>query len=201
MSDENKPVVSGNDSEVSKPKEDSNKFVSAKAYEEVSKDMHRFKSRTKELEAAHNELLAQLKAQDEAKLIEQNKWEEIAKTREAELEAERKRAMDKEHKFNRSLKMSALKSELGGSIKDTYLIHADLEGISFKEDGTIDSESLLDVANKFRQEHGQLIAPTNNVNITGQAASTLDSFPQKTVDQMTHEEKVRALQELQKNKQ
>lgn len=201
MSDENKPVAGGNDSEVSKPKEDSSKFVSAKAYEEVSKDMHRFKSRTKELEAAHNELIAQLKAQEEAKLIEQNKWEEIAKSREAELEAERKRAMDKEQRFNRSIKMGALKSELGGSIKDTYLVHADLDGISLNEDGTIDSESLLDVANKFRQEHGQLITPTNNVNITGQAASTLEGFPQKRVEEMTHEEKVRALQELQQNKQ
>ena len=57
--------------------------------------------------------------------------------------------------------MNALKSELGGSIKDTYLVHADLEGISFKDDGSVDSESLLEVANKFRQEHGQLIAPTD----------------------------------------
>ena len=76
---EDKPVPSGNDSKDSNPSEDSSKFVSAKAYEEVSKDMHKFKSRAKELEAAHNEVLAQLKAQEEAKLIEQNKWEEIAK--------------------------------------------------------------------------------------------------------------------------
>ena len=96
--------------------------------------------------------------------------------------------------------MQALKQELG-PVNDTYLIHADLDGITFKDDGSVDSESLLQVANKFRQEHGQLIPKVDNVNITSQAASSLDNFPQKTVDQMSKEEKVAALMEIYKNKQ
>lgn len=192
MSDENK-VAGGENSQVSKPVEQETKVVSAKAYEEVSKDMHKYKSKSKETELALNEALAQLKAQEEAKLVEQNRWEEIAKNREEELLRIQNEMKEKEDRLNRSKKMYALKQELGGKIKDVYLQHADLSSISLKDDGSVDSDSLLAVANEFRQEHGQLIPSDENVNITGQAASTIDGLPQKTVKDMTHAEKVAAL--------
>lgn len=201
MSEENKDnVAGGNEPSGSNPKDESSKYVSAKAYEEVSKDMHKFKSRAKELEAAHNEVLAQLKAQEEAKLMEQNKWEEIAKNREAEIQQIKRDLQEKDSRFTRSVKMQALKQELGGKVKDVYLQHAELNSIGIRDDGSVDSETLLQVANKFRQEHGQLIPSDQNVNITGQAASTIDSFPAKSVNEMTMAEKQEALNAIYANK-
>lgn len=176
MSDETKSVSDGNQGEGSQS--DKEQFVSRKAYEEVTRDMHKFKKEREELKAGFNELQAQLKAQEEAKMQENEQWKQLYEKRESELEEERNKAKESNIRFTNAVKRSALKQELGGKVKDEYLSFADLSSISMSEDGMVDSETLRNVANDFRKQHGQLIPKEEGGEITGHG-STVDNVQQK----------------------
>ena len=180
-------------------KEEANAFVSRKAYEEVTRDMHKNKQKAKELEAAFNELQAQLKAQEEQKLQEQERWKELYQKREAELEQERKRAQEQESRYMKSVKMAALKRELGVDIRDEYLQFARLDEIALTDDGSIDADALRTVANDFRKQHGQLIPAQENVNITGQAPSSNDVSKPVDFSKMRAEDLVQHYAKLKQN--
>jgi hypothetical protein len=176
-------------------------FVPKKAFEDVTKDMHKYKSGYKEAVASVNEYQAKLKAIEEEKMREENRWKELYENKNQELEIERKKLSEKEKSVQKSIKLSALKTELGGKIKDQYLVHAQLDAIEFKEDGSIDFDSLQKVANDFRKEHGQLIPSNVNANITGNAAPTDTTLNKpKDLKSMSFEEKIQALKELEKQK-
>lgn len=165
-------------------------FVSKKAYEDVSKDMHKYKSETKELRAGLNELQSMLKAQEEQKLAEANNYKTLWEKQKAELEEQKARSAQQESKFVKSLKAIELKKELGANINDAYLIHANVDAIEFNEDGTVNRETLVTVANSFRQQHGALIPKSENVNITGHAATSGVVTPTKPISQMSKDELV-----------
>lgn len=167
MSEDNTGVSDATEVEVTPKVEEQN--VSRKAYEQVSKDMHKNKQKAKDQELVINELQAQLKAQEEAKMHEKEQWKELFEKREAELEVEKSKAQDQQNRYAKSVKVSALKQELGGKVKDEYLSFADLSNITLNEEGLIDSESLRNVANEFRKQHGQLIPSEENANVTGHA--------------------------------
>lgn len=201
MSEDNKNMdgvqtqkPSGND----EPKDAS---VSKKAYEEVARDMHKFKDRAKKAEERANQYEAELKAREEREMQEREEWKALYEKREAEINQIRQEALDKEQRLVRTQKLAALKQELGGSIKDEYLGFANLDAITITETGSIDVDTLREVANQYRQEHGQLIPSKENTNITGQAGSNFDNFQPKPLDKMSHEEKVAALKEIYANKQ
>lgn len=173
--------------------------VAKKAYEDVSKDMHKYKSKAKELEAALTEYQVKLKSIEEEKLVEEKRFKELYEKRTEELEAQKRAAKERENQYLKSLKMVELKKELGANIKDQYLIHANIDAIEFNEDGTLNRDSLVTVANKFRQEHGELIPKSSNVNITGHAASNGEVTPPKTLEQMSMAEKIALLKQLKPN--
>lgn len=174
MSEENKGGSAAAAQDSNSAAEEKEAFVSRKAYEEVTRDMHKNKQKAKELEAAFNELQAQLRAQEEQKMQEQERWKELYQKREAELEQVKRQAQEQNNRYMRSVKMSALKQEIGANIRDEYLQFANLDSIALTEEGTIDPESLRTVANEFRKQHGQLLPKQENVNITGQAPSSSD---------------------------
>lgn len=165
-------------------------FVPAKAYEEVSRDMHKYKNAQKEKDAEINALKAQLKAQEEAKLQENQQWEEIAKRREAELEEAKTKYSQQSSRFNQAIKRTALRQELGGKIREEYLQFANLDAIQMDENGVIDSESLHNAANEFRKQHGQLIPQDQKEEITGHDSSINDLSSTKPVSEMTADELV-----------
>ena len=173
MSEENKSGSAATQ-EKSQSQEQKNDFVSKKAYEEVTSDMHKYKNGIKEKEAKINELMAQLKAQEEAKLQENEQWQEIAKRREAELEELKTQYTQKSSSFENALKRTALKQELGGKIKEEYLQFANLSAISMDEQGLVDVESLRNVANEFRKQHGQLIPQEQSNEITGHGSEVTE---------------------------
>jgi len=190
-------VTSGNTETPSKV--ESAEFVSKKAYEDVSKDMHKYKSKLKELEATVNEYQTKFKSVEEEKLAEQNRYKELYEKKTQELEVEKTRTVEQQNKYLRSLKVVELKRELGGTVKDEYLVHADVNGIEFNEDGTLNRDTLVTVANKFRQQHGALIPKSENTNITGHAATSGGVVaPDKNINQMTFEEKALYLKNLKK---
>lgn len=157
--------------EPSKTQEPKDEFVPAKAYEEVTRDMHKYKSGLKEKDAEINQLKAQLKAQEENKMRENEQWQEIAQRREAEMEELKTQYSQKSSRFETAVKRTALKQELGGKIKEDYLQFANLSGIQMDENGIVDVESLRVVANEFRKQHGQLIPKEQESEITGHDAS------------------------------
>lgn len=190
--EQNKPDVQENQKE---------QFVHRKAYEEVTKDMHKYKSKAKEIEAMKNELEAQMKAIEEQKLKDQQKWQELYEREKQQREqAEIERNKDKSL-YLRSVKLNALKAEIGSDIKDEYLSFADIDAIELKDDGTLSSESVLKVANDFRQNHPSLLPASSNSGITNMASPTGNTVQQgeKSLNELTYEEKAELLKQL-KNK-
>jgi chromosome segregation ATPase len=181
-------------------KQESEAFVSKKAYEDVSKDMHKYKAQMKDLQAALNEYQTKVKSIEEEKLVEQQRWKELYEKRTSELEQKEKEAKDKEVRYLKSLKMVELKKEIGANIRDEYLVHANINAIEFNEDGSLNKESLVTVANDFRQKHGQLIPKSENFSITGHAASNGEVTPPKSLNEMTMAEKFALLSQVKKTK-
>jgi SMC interacting uncharacterized protein involved in chromosome segregation len=170
MSDPNESVTKtgANGTEGSQSEE----FVSKRAYEEVTRDMHKYKNSAKEAAAAKSEYEAKLKQLEEEKLQEQNRFKELYEREKQEREALEKKSRDKDQAYLTAVKKSALKSELGGKVKDLYLNHANLAGIEISEEGIINQESLLKVANEFRKNHGELIPVETAGDPTSTASPT-----------------------------
>lgn len=169
---------------------DKEAFVNRSAYEEVTKDMHKYKNSFKEMQAKLNEREAQLKAIEEASMAEQNQWKELAERREQEkLELENSLKQTQNH-YMKSVKMTALMRELG-DIKPKYLQHADIDSIVVHDDGSLSSESVIAVANKFREENPELVPSSNAGTITDNAPGQ-DTFRNEKpldLDNMTADEK------------
>jgi hypothetical protein len=184
----NDTTKTDNLSTASEPKDE--KFVAKSAYEEVSKDMHKFKSKAKEAEAKAAELEARMKAIEEAKLIEEKRFEELyQKERQAKEAAEAALKNTNEH-LKRSVKMTALIKELGGKISPKYLVHADLNAIIVHEDGSLSSESVVAVANKFRQENPELVPSitAGNLNDVAPAHDTLTKKQEVSFENLTRDQ-------------
>lgn len=189
--------VESNPVEESNQTQESNNYVPKKAYEEVSSDMHKYKSKTREAQARINELEARIKAAEESKLRENEEWKTLYEREKAEREvAEDKRNQEKEL-YLKSVKLSALKSELGGRVRDEYLQFADINSIELREDGSLSSESVQLVANQFRQNHPSLIDKGPSANITSPAPSSSGVLTEeKSINEMSHEEKLEMLKKI-----
>ena len=183
MSEENS--AGGTDEEVVENKasgeKEANDFVKRSAYEEVSKDMHKYKAALKEEAAEKARLAAELKAREENEMLEQKRFEDLyAREKEERAKLEQTLQQNQEHLVN-SVKKTALLRELG-DIDPKYLKHANLEGIEVRDDGTISSESVLSVANKFREENPALVPGTSSATITDSAPASQTLSAQEKVD-------------------
>lgn len=166
-------------------------YVHRKAYEDVSRDMHKYKQKAKELEASVNEFQTQLKAQEEQKMQEQEQWKELYEKRQAELEQYKKQAEMERNKSLQTARVSALRQEIGANVRDEYLRYfAPLDKIVVNDDGTVDKDSLREAANSFRKEHGQLLPQSDSTNITGHAASSPTAPPPADILKMSTRERV-----------
>lgn len=200
--DQPKPSQEAVDQSQQESASEEKKFVPVTAYKEVSSDMHKFKSRAKEAEAKANELAERIKAIEEDKLKEQQRFEELYEREKTEREKERQERLQERNLYERAVKISALKDELGGKVKDDYLSFAQLDKIELKEDGTLSSESVQEVANAFRQEHPGLIAKDSSVNITGNAPANgvVTEQPERSLANMSVAEKEALLSKMKQNR-
>ena len=174
MSDEQKQVsdqVEAQGSVASGQEQQKEEYVSRKAYEEVTRDMHKFKQKQKEEAAARAELEARLKAQEEAELREKEQWKELFEKKEQELTQFKDELSQKDRAITMQAKRNALRSELG-NIKDEYLNLARLDDLELDEYGAVTNESLHGVANRFREDHPALVSSTPAPKITNQAPDT-----------------------------
>ena len=176
--------------------------IDPKAYKQVSSDMHKYKQQAKEAKMEAERLKADLEAQQKAKLEEQNRFEELYRKAEEEKTSLLQERQREKQLFTDAVKKSALKTELGGNIKDAYLNLADYSKIELNEDGSLNSESVRQVANSFRQDHPALVPSPVSGNINAVAPPTnpgIQNEP-KTVDTMTKEEKYARLLEIRQQK-
>lgn len=176
--------------EAPKAGEQKDDFVAKSAYEEVSRDMHKYKSTNKELTARLNELETQIKTSTETKMQEEKRYEELYQNERANREKAENALKNTNEHYIKSVKMTALMRELGGTIKPKYLQHADLEAIEVRDDGTLSSESLTAVANKFRQENPELVpsASAGNINDAAPGSTTVVSTNKNNLEELSKEE-------------
>jgi predicted RNase H-like nuclease (RuvC/YqgF family) len=203
VSDSDRAIVEGDpNAEVAakREKEEKDEFVRRQAYEEVSKDMHKFKERFRDAEARAAEYEAKLRSIEEQKLKDEQRYQELYEREKTERERAEEARQQERNLYLRAVKLSALKAELG-NIKDQYLSHADIDSIEVKEDGTLSSESVHAVANRFREEHPMLIPQESGGNITNYASPTSfnSASGNKSLSEMSYEEKANYLKQL-KNK-
>lgn len=194
MSEDQKPVSepAGDQKQSLDSNPEAEKYVPRKAYEEVSSDMHKYKSSLKDAKAEAEALKAQLKAREEAELVEQKKFQELFERERQEKENLLEETRRNKDMYIRSVKLSQLKAELG-NVKDEYLQFADIDGITMDDNGSLSPDSIREVANKFRQEHPGLLPASQNMNITSKAPAN------GGVQELSYEEalaKVKTQQEL-----
>lgn len=183
---------------VAKKGETKEEFVRRQAYEEVNQDMHKFKSRAKDAEARAAEMEAKLKAIEEDKLKQEQKYQELYEREKKQREQEATARKKDRDLYLRGLKLAALKSELG-NVREEYLSHAAIDEIEVLENGSLSSDSIRSVANKFRQEHPSLIPTNMGGNITGYASPTSfnpASNKPKSLSDMSFAEKAAYLKQL-----
>lgn len=174
-------------------------FVSKKAYETVSSDMHKYKAKMRELEALKNEYESQLKASEEQKMQEKAQWKELFEQRTQELESLKEQNQKEKSKYLDAVKKNALKTELGVKIRDEYLNHAKYSEINFNEDGTVNYDTVREVANKFREEHSQLIPSTQSsasTNVPAGQPSGPKVVTKEDLAKMSASEKIAYLKSL-----
>jgi len=165
-------------------------YVSRKAYEEVTRDMHKFKQKQKEESAARAELESKLKAQEEAELREKENWKELFEKKDNELNDFKEELSKKDYAITTQAKKNALRAEIG-NIKDEYLSLAKLDQLELDEYGAVTQESLHNVANSFREEHPALVPSASAPKITNQApdANSMTPSNENDINQLSLEEK------------
>ncbi|MCK5605124.1 hypothetical protein KAR91_24755 [Candidatus Pacearchaeota archaeon] len=169
--------------------------VARKAYEEVSGDMHKYKAKNKQLDLELSEYKAKLKTIEESKMKEQSQWQELydrEKEKTGDLES---KLSNEKNLFMRSVKLQALKSELG-AVKDIYLQNANIDDIIINDDGSLGSESVKSVANNFRQVFPEVIPSVSGLNITAQSPGEFNQINEKPLGELSYEDKVLRLQRL-----
>ena len=174
------------------------KVVSQKAYEDMQRDMHKYKARAKENAAKNAEYEAKLKSDSEQRLIEQEQYKEAYEKSKKEAEEYKHQAESEKSNYLVAVKRNALKHELGGNVKDVYLSHANIADIEIdQETGLVNKDSLLEVANSFRSEHGVLLGKVSGGNPTGNSAMEVNT--EKSLGDLSVSERMQLLKTM-KNK-
>lgn len=175
-------------SDVHDKSEDSTQdLISKDAYKAVSADMHKYKSRMKELEGMLEQMKADKEAEVNAKLMEKEQYHELYKKTEAKLkevvqerESERKRFVDG-HKAN------AVVANLGGFKKPEYIKFINLDAVDISEDGNISEASVMSEVDRIKREFPELIKATTAKPLPSDAPKS-GTIPTKSVSQMTPDE-------------
>lgn len=140
-----------------------NRSADSVDYETYKKAVSREKSlkqRLAEAEAKAKEFDQWKKEQEEKKLMDEKRYKDLLSRREEELKREREARSSIETQMISSLKKQALERELGGVKKPEYLSFADLSAIEVDENGQIVAETLKYVAEKYKDDHPDLLKST-----------------------------------------
>lgn len=133
------------------------KFVPADAYQSLQQKAAAEAKEKADLKAKLAQMEADQKAREEREMAEKQQFEDLWKKEKEEKEQIAQRMQKNDELYRESIKKSHLKDMLGGKIKDQYLDFADLSKIQLDDAGRPDSESLKQIADKFREDYPELI--------------------------------------------
>lgn len=160
-------------SEVKSEEASKEEFVSKKTYEEVSKDMHKYKRELKEMQAKLAEFEVQKTAMEEQKLIEQNKFKELYEKKDAEL----KEHLAQKDKAEALLIQERKKFAVNQNVKfkkSDYINFVNLNEIQLDEQGLVVQESVKKEVQRIQQQFPELLENAQVNNIPNRAAQPLN---------------------------
>ena len=160
-------------SEVTEEKKQEDQFVSRKAYQEVSTDMHNYKNTNKDLKAELEKLRADEATRVESEQVKNGEFQALADSykqkfeeSEASRQAEKARVVD----LN---KMQQISEVVGGFQRSEYAqLAVNLENIKLDENGLIDRATLDAEAVRIKQDHPHLIRSSKGPQLPNEAAGT-----------------------------
>lgn len=138
------------------------KFVSKRAYQEVSADMHTYKKEMKSLQAEVEKMRADESSRLEAEQVKNGEFQKLADSYKQKFEeADAARQAEKEQVVNFH-KLHSVENAIGGFQRSEYAKMAvNLDAIKVDENGIIDEESLKLETSRIRQEHPSLLKTTD----------------------------------------
>jgi len=131
------------------------KFVSREAYERLQRDLVKFKGRFREADSKLNEFESDKKAREEAKLLEEKKFQEIIEQKELKIKELMGTVDNYQIRDQQAKKYTALTSAIGKKIPDKYLPVIPLDEIQIV-DGEIDSDQVKEVAGRFLSTYPEI---------------------------------------------
>ncbi len=166
--------------------------VAYSTYKQLLDQRKADQARATAIQAELDRLKSDAESAEAVRLTEQNRFKELYESEKAKREASEGQVKETNAKIAAQRKRDALKAELGGVRKDEYLSFADLASIQLQDDGSVDSDSVKQAANKFREAHPELITPKPGSKLPNDAAAGYTPPAGKPLDKMTPEE-LRAL--------
>jgi seryl-tRNA synthetase len=137
-------------------------------------------------EAERDRLRTAAEEAERKRLEEAAAYKDLYEKERKERETKDKLLKDRDEADKLASKRNALKSELGGAVKDEYLAFANLAAIPLGADGQPDAQAVKDVAEKFRKEHPSLIG--KGASLPGGAASGFTPPASKPLNKLTADE-------------
>lgn len=140
-----------------------NQSVPKAAYEKAISQRKADQQKAREAIERVNQLEAEKNVFEETQLAKNKQFEELAHKRSEELQSAQNELTQYKAEVLNGQKKSALKQALGSNINDQYLGLANLNSIQI-HDGNIDSESVNEVANQFRNNFPEIFSkPSGNI--------------------------------------
>lgn len=154
-----------------------NKPTDTIAYETHKKLLNQRKGdqeKLRNLEQQLNEFITAKKTSEEQMLAEQGKFKELADQRTRELEEARQENANYKSSFDKAVKLSAFRDQLGGTVDNSaYYDFVKTDEIVVDPDtGVIDLASVEAVVNQFKQSHSKLYTPRVSKSLPNDAPST-----------------------------
>lgn len=157
-------------------------LVSAEAYKKAQEDMHNFKKKASDLELRLNQIQADKEAAEQATLIEKEDWRKLYSKAEEKLRAIESERANEQIKFIESHKINAVLQSLGGFKKNEYNKFVDTKNVQVKDDGSIDTDSVMNEVSRIKKEFPELLKMKDVSALPSEAPR---SFANKSVKDMT----------------
>lgn len=176
-------------------KEQENEFVSKKAYQEVSTDMHKYKSELQTTRAKLAEIEAIQEAKEKEALEEQGRWEELYKKSQEQFQTLQSEREQEKSKFVDYHKKNSVLQKIGGFKRDEYNKFIDVRSIQMNEDGSINEDTLISEVDRIKQEYPELIKAASSVKLPKEAPQESE-IGNRSYSELSEQEKLQLKRSL-----
>lgn len=153
-------------------------------FQKLQKQMEEMQKEKQELAASLSKYKEAEQKAEEARLTEQNKWQEIAKQKQEELDKATAIVNQMKQSEVRNTRVRALMKEIGSVRNEEYLQFANLDMIDVV-DGKVDPKSVKLVAEDFQRRYPDLIGSkkpaSNNSHAATEPHESGDKIPDMSI--------------------